>query len=128
MLERTAIHWLLRVFQSPPADQIATLTPFTAAEVMHALRQSGSDVRTRRIHACLANLGQLVDNMPIRRRFRGLEDYHLRLLRIMTMYCRGWEVEAIARDLSLFSTSIGVERAIEVTAEVMADHLNRQAA
>ena len=129
MSERASVHWLTRVFSPPTTVRAPVSVPeYTVSEVKDALRQPANDPRTRRVHECLARLGGVVDDLAVRRRFRGLEDYHRRLLRILTLYCRGWEVETIAADLSLFSTGIGVERAIDVAASIMAEQLNRQLA
>ena len=95
-------------------------------EVKEALRQAEPDTRAQRVQACAARLGLLLDERAVRQRFRGLEDYHRRLLRILTLYCRGWEAEAIAGELSLFSTGIGVEYAIHAAALAIAEHLNQQ--
>jgi hypothetical protein len=129
MSEHAGVRWLARVFG--PADQVRAPDGalwYTVSEVKQALRQPATDPRTRRVHDCLARLGAVVDDLEVRRRFRGLEDYHRRLLRILTLYCRGWEVDTIAADLSLFSTGIGVERAIDVAASILTDHLNRHLA
>lgn len=128
MAERAGIRWLFRVFQPLSGARSAAVSRYTAAEVKAALRQPAADPRTRQIHNCLARFGSLVDDLTVRRQFRGLEDYHHRLLRILTLYCRGWEVDAIAAELSIFSTGIGVEQAIEVAASIIADQLNRQVA
>ena len=129
MPEPIRVRWLARVFGPPEAARAeAAESKYTAWEVKRALRRPIADPRSRQIHDCLARLGALADDLMVRRRFRGLEDYHQRLLRILTMYCRGWEVDAIASELSLFSTGVGVERTIDIAAGVIADHLNRQAA
>jgi hypothetical protein len=128
MPERAGVHWLFRVFQPSSGARQSAAPRYTAAEVKAALRQPAADERTRQIHDCLARFGTLVDDLTVRRQFRGLEDYHHRLLRILTLYCRGWEVDAIAADLSIFSTGIGVAQAIDVAAGVIAAQLNRQVA
>jgi hypothetical protein len=97
---------------------------FTAYEVKRALRRPIGDRRGQAIHDCLARLGAHLNDQSIRRRFRGLEDYHQRLLRILTLYCRGADCAGIANELSLFSTAIGVEQAIETAATIIADQLN----
>ena len=127
MSERAGVHWLVRILGAPAAPQSAPgAARYTAAEVKLALRQPVPDVRARRVHDYVARLGSTLDEMAVRQRFRGLEDYHRRLLRILTLYCRGWEAEAIAADLSLFSTAVGVEQAIERTALLVAEGLNQQ--
>ncbi len=50
------------------------------------------------------------------------------LVLVRLLCCRGWEAEAIAAELSLFSTGIGVEQAIDTAAQVIAEHLNQQRA
>jgi hypothetical protein len=101
---------------------------YTSVEVKQALRQSQANERIRRIHNCAAHLGSMLDEPAVRQRFRGLEDYRDRLLRILTLYCRGWEAETIAAELSLFSTAVGVEQAIDTAASVIAERLNHQQA
>jgi hypothetical protein len=87
-----------------------------------------SEGRVRRVHECAERLGVSLDDLTVSQRFRGLEDYHRRLLRILTLYRRGWEVEAIAAELSLFSTGVGVEHAIDTAALIIAEQLNQQRA
>jgi hypothetical protein len=101
---------------------------YTTVEVKQALRREPADERNRRIHDCAAHLGWMLDDPVVRQRFRGLEDYHARLLRILTLHCRGWEATAIAAELSLFSTGVGVEQAIDTAAAVIAERLNHQQA
>jgi hypothetical protein len=130
MLDRTSAAWLVRLFR-PPMPMGGSLdqpSRYTVPEVRAALRQSASDARTRHVHDCLARIGSSIDDVSVRQRFRGLEDYHRRLLRILSLYCRGWDVEAIAANLSTFSTGVGVDRAIDVAAEVIVDQLNRRRA
>ncbi len=125
MTERVGTGWLVRVVGAaawPGSSRSAGR--YTVDEVKQALRHARSDTRTRRVHECAARLGPLLDERAVRQRFHGLEDYHRRLLRILTLYCRGWEAEAIAADLSLFSTSVGVEQAIHVAAVLIAEQLN----
>ena len=50
------------------------------------------------------------------------------LVLVRLLYCRGWEAEAIAAELSLVSTGIGVEQAINTAARVIAEQLNQQRA
>jgi hypothetical protein len=128
MSERAGVRWLARVFGPANTVRAPDHSLYTVSEVKHALRQPATDPRSRRVHDCLARLGAVIDDLEVRRRFRGLEDYHRRLLRILTLYCRGWEAETIAADLSLFSTGIGVERAIDVAASILTEHLNRHLA
>jgi hypothetical protein len=130
MPERVQTHWLTRLFWPAAGSPRPSETPrFTAAEVKEALRRSDGAERTRRVHECVARLGIIIDDFSARQRFRGLEDYHRRMLRILTLYCRGWETEAIASSLSRFSTAVGVECAIDRAALLIAEHLNqRQAA
>ena len=129
MLERNGAGWLVRLFRPPVVLGGSINQPrFTVEEVRAACRCAGGDSRTRQIHDCLARLGSLIDDVHVRQRFRGLEDYHQRLLRILTLYCRGWDAEAIAAELSIFSTGVGVDRAIEVAAEIMVDQLNHRTA
>jgi hypothetical protein len=129
MTDRPGTAWLARLLGAPtPAARRAGAHRFTPAEVKAALRQPAADGRMRQIHQCLARVGLLADAWPARQRFRGLENYHQRLPRILTLYCRGWETDAIAAELSLFSTGAGVDRAIDVAAAIIAEQLNRQAA
>ena len=129
MMERTGTRWLVRIVGAAAWPRGASSAErYTVGEVKQALRQARPDARVQRVHECAARLGPLLDQRPVRRRFRGLEDYHRRLPRILTLYCRGWEVDAIAADLSLFSTGIGVEEAINAAALVIAEQLNQQQA
>ena len=122
MPDRIGVDWLTFLLRPPEVvgGDIGQLRD-TAREVKAALRRPAADARTRRIHHCLARLGEVVANPAVPKRFRGLEDYHRRLL---TLYVRGWETAAIAAELSLFATGIGVDRAIDVAARVIADQLN----
>jgi hypothetical protein len=127
--DQIGLVWLSRLLRPPCVLGGGIGQPrYTALEVKDAMRRPAADARTRQIHHCLARLGGMVDDLPVRKRFRGLEDYHQRLLRILTLYCRGWEAAAIAAELSLFATGVGVERAIDVAAAVVADRLNGQVA
>ncbi len=128
MTEQVGTRWLARVVGAVWPAGVRAAERYTAGEVKHALRQAQPDARAQRVHECAARLGPLLDEQAVRQRFRGLEDYHRRLPRILTLYCRGWEAEAIAGELSLFSTGIGVEYAIHAAALVIAEHLNQQQA
>ncbi|MCC6628261.1 MAG: hypothetical protein IT340_12780 [Chloroflexi bacterium] len=129
MSDRSGTAWLARFFRAPEVTSGGTSQArYTTIEVKAALRRPAADGRSRQIHHCLARIGMRVDDLSVRQRFRGLENYHQRLLRILTLYCRGWETDAIAAELSLFSTGAGVERAIDVAATLIAEQLNRQVA
>lgn len=90
------------------------------------MRQPPPGRRGERINECLAHILALLDEGSIRHRFRGLEDYYRCLPRILTLYGRGYSAERIATELSLFATGVGIERAIDTAALVMAESLNRQ--
>ena len=128
MTEGTGTRWLARIAGAAWPRGAGSTGRYTVDEVKQALRQPRPDARVQRVHECAARLGPLLDERPVRRRFRGLEDYHRRLPRILTLYCRGWEVDAIAADLSYFSTGVGVEEAINAAALVIAERLNQQQA
>ena len=128
MIEQAGTLWLARIVGAAWLGGVTAPERYTVGEVKEALRQAQPDARAQRVQACAAHLGLLLDERAVRQRFRGLEDYHRRLLRILTLYCRGWEAEAIAAELSLFSTGIGVEQAIDTAAQVIAEHLNQQRA
>ena len=128
MTEQAGTRWLARMVGAAWLGGGRARERYTVGEVKEALRQAQPDARAQRVQACAARLGLLLDERAVRQRFRGLEDYHRRLLRILTLYCRGWEAEAIAAELSLFSTGIGVEHAIDTAALVIAEHLNQQRA
>lgn len=129
MSDRAGLDWLGRILGAPALPPRTSGDPrYTADEVKRVLRQTVPDARGRRVHDYAARLGATLDEAPVRQRFWGLEDYHRRLLRILTLYCRGWEPGAIAAELSLFSTAVGVERAIDTAALLIADSLNHQRA
>ena len=128
MIEQASTPWLARIVGAAWLGGVTAPERYTVGEVKEALRQAQPDARAQRVQACVAHLGLVLDERAVRQRFRGLEDYHRRLLRILTLYCRGWEAEAIAAELSLFSTGIGVEQAIDTAALVIAEQLNQQRA
>jgi hypothetical protein len=77
-------------------------------------------------------IGRMVERLPtiwrepgVRRRYDGFQRYFDVLPRIIFLYHRGVPTGDISENLSFLATDVGIERVVQITAELVAERLNQ---
>lgn len=97
---------------------------YTAEQVLRYLR-GDSSVGNLALQQIVERLPTLLNDSQVRRRYDGFQRYLEVLPRIIFQYHRGVPAAQIAATLSFLATEVGVETVVWITAQVIADRLNR---
>lgn len=100
---------------------------YSALDVQKYLRGGAGGSETLEIEQVVSRLPAILGDPRVRRRYDGFQRYVEVLPRILFLYHRGTPAETITNSLSFMATDIGVETVVQITAQVVADHLNRAA-
>ena len=97
---------------------------YTTAEVKAYLRGQQQSERARPVLQQASQISVLLQ-ARMQRHFRGRERIFERLPYVLYQYSQGRDAQEIARSVSFFSDGEDVEQAMDFTARLIADHVNR---
>lgn len=98
---------------------------FTGEKVRYFLRSEPDSPQAEQVRWHLERVCTYMHDPALRAKYRGLEGYHNRLPSIISMYLRGRSVDDIADYYKPVFTTYGIERALEILSEHIADRLNK---